>query len=76
MLRDIDVVKFHDAILLDEGGLPGWRGPGTLEGALSRVDFRIQFMGMGDVFERLPPCMPSPLLEAMPSTMATSGRRL
>jgi death-on-curing protein len=46
-----DVVKFHDAILLAEHGLAGSHGSGPLEGALSRVAHRIDYVGMEDAYE-------------------------
>ncbi len=57
MLNAQEVIGFHETALLTEGGLRGWRGPGALESALSRVTFQIQFTGMKNVFERLPRCM-------------------
>jgi death-on-curing protein len=45
------VIEIHDLILSEEPGLPGDLGRGSLEGALARVESRIQYEGMNSVFE-------------------------
>jgi death on curing protein len=46
------VLQIHDEILRDEPGLPGFAGPGFggLQSALFRVDHRIEYQGLNDVF--------------------------
>lgn len=51
MLSAKEVIKIHDLILADEGGLAGFHGIGAVEGALARVINRITYAGMTDVFE-------------------------
>ncbi len=45
------VIEIHDLILREEPGLHGDHGVGALEGALARIDSRIHYEGLDDVFE-------------------------
>lgn len=45
------VMEIHDLILSEEPGLQGNHGIGPVEGALSRVINRIEYLGLDDVFE-------------------------
>lgn len=45
------VVEIHDLILATEQGLHGDHGIGPLEGALARVENRIEYEELDDVFE-------------------------
>ena len=45
------VIEIHDLILSEEPGLHGDHGADALEGALSRIDSRIHYEGLDDVFE-------------------------
>lgn len=45
------VIEIHDLILSQESGLSGDCGPGSLEGTLARIDSRIHYEGLDDVFE-------------------------
>ncbi|WP_175767794.1 type II toxin-antitoxin system death-on-curing family toxin [Burkholderia cenocepacia] len=52
MSLDADmVVLVHDFILSREPGLTGHTNKGALEGALGRIESRIHYEGLGDVFE-------------------------
>lgn len=52
MILDADmVVLVHDFILSREPGLSGKANRGTLEGALGRIENRIHYDGLADVFE-------------------------
>lgn len=51
MLSAKEVIRIHDLIIADEGGLPGHHGVGAIEGALQRVLNRIYYEEMSDVFE-------------------------
>ncbi|WP_147693156.1 type II toxin-antitoxin system death-on-curing family toxin [Vogesella mureinivorans] len=44
------VIEIHDAILAEEPGLIGMPEPGKLEGALARIDNKILYQGVNDVF--------------------------
>lgn len=44
------VIEIHDAILSDEPGLCGMPHIGKLEGALARIDNKILYQGIDDVF--------------------------
>lgn len=46
-----EVLAMHDLILSEEPGLHGDHGSAALEGALSRIDSRILYEGLDDVFE-------------------------
>jgi death on curing protein len=45
------VIEIHDLILAGEPGLHGDYGRGPLEGALARVDSRVQYDGLDDIYE-------------------------
>lgn len=45
------VIEIHDEILRSEPGLHGDHGVGALEGALSRIQSRLEYENMDDVFE-------------------------
>ena len=45
------VKEIHDLILQEEPGLAGGLGPGPLQGALARIENRIQYEGLNDVFD-------------------------
>lgn len=45
------VIEIHDLILRQEPGLAGGHGVGPLEGALARIDSRILYEQLDDVFE-------------------------
>ncbi|QDQ28435.1 type II toxin-antitoxin system death-on-curing family toxin [Chitinimonas arctica] len=45
------VAEIHDLILATEPGLQGDHGIGPLEGALARVENRIEYEALDDVFE-------------------------
>lgn len=52
MILDADlVVLVHDFILSREPGLNGHTNRGALEGALGRIENRIHYEGLEDVFE-------------------------
>jgi death-on-curing protein len=51
MLSAKDVIRIHDLIIADEGGLPGHHGMDAIEGALARVVNRILYTQMTDVWE-------------------------
>ncbi|AJY33065.1 type II toxin-antitoxin system death-on-curing family toxin [Burkholderia pseudomallei] len=52
MILDADlVVLVHDFILSREPGLDGHTNRGALEGALGRIENRIHYEGLEDVFE-------------------------
>ncbi|MDC7690514.1 type II toxin-antitoxin system death-on-curing family toxin [Vogesella indigofera] len=44
------VIEIHDTILSDEPGLCGMPHIGKLEGALARIDNKILYQGIDDVF--------------------------
>jgi death-on-curing protein len=45
------VIEIHDLILRDEPGLHGDHGIGPIEGALTRIDSRIVYEGLDDIYE-------------------------
>lgn len=45
------VIRIHDFILSTEQGLPGGHGRGPVEGALARIDNRILYAGLDDIFD-------------------------
>ncbi|MDQ1816355.1 type II toxin-antitoxin system death-on-curing family toxin [Massilia sp. CCM 9210] len=45
------VIEIHDLILSAEPGLVGGHGEGPVEGALARVENRIHYDGLDDIFE-------------------------
>lgn len=45
------VIAIHDTILNSESGLCGDHGIGAIEGALGRIESRIVYAGMDDVFD-------------------------
>ena len=45
------VIEIHDYILRTEQGLPGGHGRGPVEGALARIENRIVYAGLDDVFD-------------------------
>lgn len=45
-----EVIKLHDAVL-NEGELQGMAGSKSLDGALSRVEFRINYGMVNDVYD-------------------------
>lgn len=45
------VIEIHDLILSTEPGLIGGHGEGPVEGALARVENRIQYAGLDDIFD-------------------------
>ena len=45
------VVEIHDLILSTEPGLSGCPSIGSVEGALSRVQHRIDYEGLDDIFD-------------------------
>ena len=45
------VIEIHGLILRDEPGLHGDHGIGPLEGALARIDSRIDYEGLDDLYE-------------------------
>jgi len=51
MIDAAKVVEIHDLILSREQGLHGSHGEGPLEGALARIESRIHYEGLDDVFE-------------------------
>ena len=51
MIDAAKVVEIHDLILSEEPGLHGDHGAGPLVGALARIDSRIHYEGLDDVFE-------------------------
>lgn len=51
MINPRVVVQLHDAILEMEPGLAGMHDIGPLEGALARVDNKIRYEGMEDIFD-------------------------
>jgi len=52
MILDVDLVVFvHDFILSKEPGLTGSTNRGALEGALGRIENRVLYEGLEDVFE-------------------------
>ncbi|MFC5427217.1 type II toxin-antitoxin system death-on-curing family toxin [Paraburkholderia denitrificans] len=52
MILDVDmVVLVHDFILSQEPGLNGRANRGALEGALGRIENRVIYDGLADVFE-------------------------
>ncbi|MFP9230921.1 death-on-curing protein [Pectobacterium cacticida] len=51
MIDAAKVIEIHDFILSQEPGLQGSHGSGPLEGALARIDSRIHYEGLDDVFE-------------------------
>lgn len=45
------VIEIHDLILSTEAGLEGGHGQGPVEGALARVENRVLYQGLDDIFE-------------------------
>lgn len=45
------VIEIHDLILSTEPGLVGGHGHGPVEGALARVENRVLYQGLDDIFE-------------------------
>jgi len=45
------VIEIHDLILSTEPGLTGGRGDGPVEGALARVENRIHYESLDDIFD-------------------------
>jgi death-on-curing protein len=45
------VIEIHDLILSTEPGLIGGHGQGPVEGALARVENRVLYQGLDDIFE-------------------------
>lgn len=45
------VIEIHDLILSTEPGLVGGHGNGPVEGALARVENRVLYQGLDDIFE-------------------------
>ncbi|TCP09424.1 death-on-curing protein [Crenobacter luteus] len=45
------VIDIHDFILSEEPGLQGHHDPGRLDGALARIDHRIVYDGLDDIYE-------------------------
>ncbi|MDR9836976.1 MULTISPECIES: type II toxin-antitoxin system death-on-curing family toxin [Herbaspirillum] len=45
------VIEIHDLILSTEPGLAGNHGQGPVEGALARVENRVMYQGLDDIFE-------------------------
>ncbi len=50
LLKPADVVEIHDRVL-NPGELEGMAGGKSLEGALSRIEFRMQYGMIDDVFD-------------------------
>jgi death-on-curing protein len=51
MIDAAKVIEIHDLILSEEPGLQGDYGVGPLEGALARIDARIHYEGLDDIYE-------------------------
>jgi death-on-curing protein len=51
MIDAQQVVEIHDLILRQEPGLAGGHGVGPLEGALARVESRMHYAQLSDVFD-------------------------
>ena len=51
MITAAMVVEIHDLILSTEPGLPGCPSIGPVEGALARVQNRIEYDGLDDIFD-------------------------
>lgn len=51
MIDTAMVIEIHDLILSTEPGLVGRHGDGPVEGALSRVENRVLYQGLDDIFE-------------------------
>lgn len=51
MIDALKVIEIHDLILRDEPGLQGSHGVGPLEGALARIDAKIHYDGLDDIFD-------------------------
>lgn len=51
MIDSALVIDIHDLILSTEPGLEGDHGVGPIEGALARVENRIHYQDLDDVFE-------------------------
>lgn len=51
MIDASKVIEIHDLILSEEPGLHGDHGIGPLEGALARIDSRIHYEGLDDIYE-------------------------
>ena len=45
------VIEIHDYILSTEQGLPGGHGRGPVEGALARIENRILYAELDDIFD-------------------------
>jgi death-on-curing protein len=45
------VIEIHDLILSTEAGLVGGYGSGPVEGALARVQNRVEYAGLEDIFD-------------------------
>lgn len=46
-----DVIAIHDAILETEKGVSGYHGDNRLGGALSRIQFQLEYGDVNDIFD-------------------------
>lgn len=51
MITAEKVIEIHDLILSEEAGLAGHHGEGAIEGALERVQNRIHYEDLDDIYE-------------------------